>query len=150
MIPVPNIKIIKKNKPVRLKLIEIGVVLAKGEPYLCVYHDPLIPTSFWMGLLLKDENIFLYIKVDQSKLLDYLNDKIILQELISNCEENFYREDRGGLNLITYLVNIEKLAEYEIKGLDLKLMNQPEDVNLHLPEIIRGVLDPYDEENWDN
>jgi cellulose biosynthesis protein BcsQ len=150
MKPVPNIKIIKKNKPIRLKIIELGVVLAKGEPYLCVYKDPTISTSFWIGVLLIDGNIFLYLKVDQAKLLDYLHDSIILQELISTCKDNFYYEDRRAEHLTTYLVEKEKLVEYIAKGYDLKIMSHPEDVNSNLSDIIRAVLDPYNEEIWEN
>lgn len=150
MKPVPNIKIIRKNKPIRLKIIELGVVLAQGEPYLCVYQDPKIPMSFWIGLLLIDGNIFLYLKVDQAKLLDYLQDRIILQELISTCNDSFYYEDRRAEHLTTYLVAKERLEDYIAKSYDLRIMSRPEDVNPNLSDIIRAVIDPYNEEIWEN
>lgn len=90
-----------------MKLVEVDLILARGIPYFILYYEPEIPANSWIGSHLKDGKNFIYLKVDQHKILDCLYDRTKLQEVTNSCEDNFYYKDREDPNLVTYFVGIK-------------------------------------------
>jgi len=132
-----------------------GVLGHNGE-ILTIYMDYFRRHSdIYFQARIEDSTDQIYLKVDQDLLLRYLNDVIILKNVLSNpCEPAFYYQNNVGDIIRAREVSIELLTNYRVMYADKKISEVPAElVSSSLQETIAFYEnlrreDPYGQEIW--
>ncbi|MCD4774060.1 MAG: hypothetical protein K8R41_11835 [Bacteroidales bacterium] len=88
---ISNISFIPTKEPKILKLVQPYELANSEGPILRVYFEENGGyEDVYLKAVIKDSGDYLFVKVDYLKLIEYLNNKIALQEVILSCNKSYF------------------------------------------------------------
>ena len=154
----PNVTFIATRAPKGLKLVSPFVLFHSEGPILRVlFEKGMGYCDLYIHAQIIDTGDYLFVKIDHLKLLEYLNNKIALQEVVYSCNESsfIYQLSTDKNKAVHIEMPIKMLSNYRLTFAENRIFEASEGVTQEgkiqslldkLNELIR--IDPFIEEDW--
>ena len=155
---ITNVSFLSTKKPKCFKLSNPKEIMNCEGPKLILYMEfDGSHRDLYLYASCDDSFDYIYIKVDQEVLLNYLRGYLSLQEVLFSCPKTtFYYEMRKDNLPIVFELPIAMLSNYRIKYSENRINDIPNGVpSNNINQIIECFenwikIDPYGEEKWAN